>query len=142
MSNHYKYTSRPIRRADNLMSPFVLLCLLLLLPLLYFLLRPPSIPSIPNATPNLPLIGNALSYGIDPIKFLSSQKARHGDIFLVNLAIIRIVFFLGPEGSNTVFRHTEKSGVSLYSALAFLIGESVAKGHSPFVPSSQNTRLC
>jgi hypothetical protein len=101
---------------------------LLFLPILYYLLKPPSIPSIPTATPNLPLVGNAIAYGTNPIEFLKAQRARHGDTFLVNLGIINIVFFLGPEGTNTVLKYTERSGVSMYSALGFLIGGSVVKG--------------
>jgi len=110
------------------MAPAIILISLLILPVLYFLLKPPSIPSVPNATPSLPLIGNAISYGIDPIKFLTSQRAQHGDIFLVDLAIIRIVFFLGPEGTNAILKGSEKSGVSFWAALSFLIGGSVTTG--------------
>jgi sterol 14alpha-demethylase len=102
-----------------------------LLPVLYFLLRPPCIPTIPNATPNFPIIGNAISFGIDPIKFLISQRARHGDVFLVNLAIIRIVFFLGMDGSNAILRGTERSGISFWAAVLFIFGDSAKRGKHP-----------
>jgi len=111
-----------------MLSSWILLPALLLIPLLYWFLRTPSIPSIPTATPHIPLIGNSVSFGIDPVKFLLNQRAKHGDVFLVNLAVIRIVFFLGPDGTNTVLKGTEKGGVSLWAALSFLIGSSVERG--------------
>src|SRR5437762_866106 len=105
----------------SLMTPFnaislFILAFLLLIPILYYFLRTPSIPTVPNATPHYPLIGNSVSYGINPIKFLLDQRTRHGNIFLVDLAVIRIVFFLGPEGTNAILKGTDKSGVSFYAA--------------------------
>lgn len=110
------------------MTAVTTLILLLLLPLLYYLLKPPSIPGIPNATPMLPLIGNAIHFGMDPVKFLVNQRERHGNVFLVNLAIIRIVFFLGPEGTNAILKGTEKGGISFWDALRFVIGGAVDVG--------------
>jgi hypothetical protein len=112
---------------------------LLLIPILYYFLRSPSIPSVPNATPCYPLIGNSVSYGMDPIKFLLDQKARHGNIFLVDLAVIRIVFFLGPDGTNAVLKGTDKSGISFWAAMEFVIGEAIIKGIIP--TSIANGRL-
>jgi len=111
----------------NLISLFIL-ALLLLIPIYYYFLRVPSIPSVPNATPCYPLIGNSVSYGIDPIKFLLNQKARHGNIFLADLAVIRIVFFLGPDGTNAILKGTDKSGISFWAAMEFVVGQAIFKG--------------
>lgn len=108
-------------------SPWVV-ALILLLPVLYYLLKPSSIPSIPNATPRLPLLGNVIFFGINPVKFLKDNRARHGDIFLVDLVVIRIIFCLGPEGTNTVLKGTERAGISLWVALEYVIGGAVKKG--------------
>src|SRR5271167_2058306 len=105
-----------------------LILALLLLALTYYLLAPASLPGIPNATPCLPIVGNAIHFGIDPVKFLKTQRARHGDIVLVNLAIIKIIFFLGPEGTNAILKGTEKNGISFWDALKFVIGGAVNKG--------------
>ena len=115
---------------DKLMAGYFwcLSTAIVLVPLVLYFVRP-SRSSIPNATPQLPLTGNAVSYGIDPVKFLAGQRARHGDVFRVNLVIIRIVFLLGPEGTNALLKGTEKSGISFYSALSFLIGSAVDKGN-------------
>jgi hypothetical protein len=99
-----------------------------LIPLLYYLLKPFKIASIPNATPNFPLIGNSISFGMDPIAYLLSQRARHGDIFLVNLAVFKVVFFLGPEGTNAIFKGTDRGGISFLAAMTFLIGPPLEKG--------------
>jgi hypothetical protein len=106
--------------------PFIVLALGLV-PLIYYL-RPFKIPSIPNATPDLPLIGNTISFGLDPISFLQSQRARHGDIFLVNMSIFKVVFFLGPEGTNAIFKGTDRGGISFLAAMTFIFGHSLKKG--------------
>jgi sterol 14alpha-demethylase len=91
---------------------------------LYFRVKPASIPSIPNATPALPFLGNAIHYGKDPVGYLCSQRARHGDMFLVDLVVLRMVFVLGSEGTNTIFKGTEKSGISMYAAAGEFFSET------------------
>ena len=113
-----------------MLSPWILIPSLLLLPLAYWLGKTPSIPAIPTATPHIPIIGNSVSFGLDPVKFLVTQRAKHGDIFFVNLVIIRIVFFLGPEGTNAILKGTEKGGVSLWAALTYIFGSAVERGNS------------
>lgn len=110
---------------------------LLLIPVLYYLLKPPSVTSIPTATPHFPLIGNAISFGLDPIKFLIAQRARHGDIVLVNLAVFRIVFLLGPDGNNTISKGTEKSGISFWAAVVDTFGPTTARGVSCFLKANR-----
>ena len=114
----------------NAASLFILV-LLVLIPILHYFLKAPFIPSVPNATPRYPLIGNSISYGMDPIKFLLDQRARHGDIFLADLSVIRIVFFLGSEGTNAILKGTDKSGISFWAAMEFVIGEAIVKGIQP-----------
>jgi len=106
----------------------LLLLSLFLLPLLYFILKPSSLPNIPHATPSLPLIGNAIFYGLNPVGFLTQQRAQHGDIVLVNLGLIKVVFFLGPEGVNAILKGTEKAGISFWDALTILLGDVVKEG--------------
>lgn len=119
-------------------TSMLIVILLLLIPILYYLLKPPCIPSIPTATPHIPVIGNAVSFGLDPVKFLLDQQTRHGDIFLVDLAVIRIVFFLGPEGTNAIVKGTDKSGIGFYAALSFLIGAIIDKGTYPHCKNSKH----
>jgi hypothetical protein len=95
-----------------------------ILAVLYLNTRPISIPSIPNATPALPFFGNSISFRNDPVRFLQSQRALHGNIFLVDLLALRIVFVLGPEGTNAIFKGTEDSGISMYAAASEFFSET------------------
>ena len=87
-------------------------------------MKPASIPSIPNASSTLSVLGNSLSFAKDPVAFLQSQRDRLGDVFLVDLMMLRIVFFLGPEGSNSIFKGTEDSGLSMYAAVGECFSET------------------
>ncbi|KIP08304.1 hypothetical protein PHLGIDRAFT_127124 [Phlebiopsis gigantea 11061_1 CR5-6] len=49
----------------------------------------------------------AAEYGKDPVEFLRKTRERLGDIFCVDLLMLRIVFFLGSEGNKTVLRAAE-----------------------------------
>ena len=94
------------------------------LAVLYLRSKPVSISSIPNATPTWPILGNSIFFGKDPVKYLQSQRDIHGNVFLVDLFVLRMVFVLGPEANNTVFKGTEKSGMSLYAAAGEFFSET------------------
>lgn len=107
-------------------------CLVILISVIWSL-KPISIPSIPNATPALPILGNAIPYRNDPVGYLQSQRALHGDIFHVNLIVLRIVFFLGPQGTNAIFRGSERSGISLWAAAGDIFSETAKYRTLPLV---------
>ena len=113
------------------MHHFILLAIALLIPLLFYPLKPSSIPSIPEASPNFPLIGNSISFGLDPIKFLQTQRTRHGDIFFVNLGIFKVIFFLGPEGTNAIYKGTDLGRISFLAAMTYLRSPPFEKGTVP-----------
>jgi len=104
---------------------------ILALYLAYCFLKHPCIPSLPNATPRIPILGNALWFRRDPVQYLISQRARLGDIFLVDLGVIQVVFFLGLDGVNAVFKGMEKSGISLFAAMGYVFGKSFTNGNPP-----------
>jgi len=87
--------------------------------------------SIPSATPKLPLIGNAKSFRASPVQYLLSQRAIHGDVFTLHLGFINIVFFLGPEGTNAILSGTERTGISLFSAVTYFFGTPFERGTIP-----------
>lgn len=102
------------------------LSILLLAPIIMvWFWTPPKVGTIPTASGHLPLLGNSISYGIDPIAFLKSKRAEHGDVFLVNLAVIRIVFLLGPEATNRFFKGTEQQGISFVSVWEYIFGRRI-----------------
>ena len=122
----YIFQSHGQRPKRSLMS-FFLVVIILSLPIVYYLIKTPSIPSIPNATPHLPILGNALAFIKDPVQYLIDQRALHGDVFLLNLGFVKFVYFLGPEGSNAIFRGTERSGLSQFDTLTLLLGAGAKK---------------
>ena len=106
------------------MWPLLSFVIILLLIVLYLETRPKSVPSIPKATPSFPILGNSISFQKDPVRYLQSQWALHGNIFLVDLMVLRIIFVLGPEGTNSIFKGTEGSGISLYAAAGEFFSET------------------
>jgi len=112
----------------TLVSSLVLGAILISLPFLVYYFRKPSVRGISNASPWYPLIGNSAHWGMDPIKFLLEQRAKLGNVFLVDLAVIRVVFFLGPEGTNAILKGTDSSGIGFWAAMDFVIGEAIKKG--------------
>ncbi|KAI0805365.1 cytochrome P450 [Xylaria sp. FL0064] len=50
----------------------------------------------------LPLVGNAIEYGTDPLNFYRRCRAKHGDIFTFVLLGKRLTVCLGPEGNEFV----------------------------------------
>jgi hypothetical protein len=106
----------------------VLISLVLALIPLTLYLSKPSIPSIPNATPHFPLIGNSVHFAINPVKYLLEQRAKHGDVFLVDLGVFKVVFFLGPEGTNAIFKGTDRGGIGFLAAMTFIFGQPLIKG--------------
>jgi hypothetical protein len=112
----------PSTDITTMLSPVVLLVVLLVLPAVY-LLTPPKAGTIPLASGRLPLIGHGLAYGTNPITFLTRQRAQHGNIFLVDLSIIKPIFLLGPEANNLFFGATEKKGLSFYAIFEFMFGK-------------------
>jgi hypothetical protein len=95
---------------------------------LHFLINGPVVHGIPRATPSLPLVGSAPWYRQAPVQFLQAQRQKHGDVVLVNLGVLRVVFFLSPQGTNALLKGTEKSGISLPETVNYLFGEPFRKG--------------
>ena len=112
-------------------SLFVIPAILLLIPLIYWVFQMPKIGTVPTASGHLPLIGNSVSYGIDPISFLKSKRAEHGDVFMVNFAIVKVVFLLGPEATNQFFQGTEQKGISFWSVIGYIFGPKAQKCNPP-----------
>ena len=103
------------------------ICIVLSFVIFLYACRQPTL-SIPNATPALPIVGNAPFFRTDAIQFLKSQRLLHGDNFLVDLGVMRLAFFLGIEGTNAVTRGAEASGISLYNATSLFLGKTFENG--------------
>ncbi|KAL1919848.1 uncharacterized protein VTP21DRAFT_1779 [Calcarisporiella thermophila] len=50
----------------------------------------------------VPFFGNMISFGMDPIKFLSDCQAKYGEVFTFIMFGRRMTYFMGPDGNNFV----------------------------------------
>ncbi|KAF9785663.1 Sterol 14-alpha demethylase [Fusarium sp. DS 682] len=67
----------------------------------------------------LPLIGNSISYGIDPPKFFAKCREKHGDIFTFVLLGKEITVYLGIDGNDFILngKHKDLSADEIYGPL-------------------------
>lgn len=67
----------------------------------------------------LPVIGSAITYGMDPYKFFFDCRTKYGDVFTFVLFGRHITVALGPKGSNLVFngRLNQVSAEEAYTSL-------------------------
>lgn len=54
---------------------------------------------IPWAKSTMPWLGNAIEWGAGPLQFLLKQKHLVGEVFRVNLVLMKITFVIGPRVS-------------------------------------------
>ncbi|KAI8928207.1 cytochrome P450 [Entophlyctis helioformis] len=57
-------------------------------------------PMVPHT---IPFLGNAIAYGIDPVKFLQENQAKYGDCFTFLMMGRKMTFCLGTDGNHFVF---------------------------------------
>jgi hypothetical protein len=60
----------------------------------------------------------------------NSYSPNASDVILVNLAVFKVVFFLGAEGANAIFKGTDHGGISFLAAMIHVIGPPLEKGKS------------
>ncbi|KAJ2999619.1 Lanosterol 14-alpha-demethylase [Globomyces sp. JEL0801] len=61
-------------------------------------------PNLPPMVPyTIPLVGSAIQYGINPIKFLEGCREKYGDCFTFLMFGRKLTFCLGSEGNYFVF---------------------------------------
>ncbi|KAI9005243.1 cytochrome P450 [Gaertneriomyces semiglobifer] len=58
---------------------------------------PPHHPSV------IPFVGEAASFGVDPVKFLEECKAKYGNTFTFTMMGRKMTFCLGPDGNHFFF---------------------------------------
>ena len=129
-TNNYDYGAL----SEMLASVCLFVFSLSLAVLLHYLTKGPTISNVPESTPSLPLLGSGPWYRQDPVAFLVSQRQRHGDIVLVNLGVLRVLFFLSPEGTNALLKGTERTGVSLPATVSYLFGKPLQRGITHSLP--------
>ena len=92
------------------------------------LVLPQSKSNPPVVFHSLPVVGSAISYGMDPYRFFFECRKKYGDVFTFVLFGRRVTVALGPKGSNLVFngRLNQVSAEEAYSSLTTpVFGHSV-----------------
>lgn len=86
-------------------------------------------PAIPTAGEGsiLERLSVPVQYGMDPVGFLARQRAKLGDVFCVDLFLLKFVVFLGPEGNRSILRASEKE-LSFWEMIKTLLGPGTASG--------------
>lgn len=68
---------------------------LLVIPLVAWFYLHPS--AIAWTRTSIPIVGSALAYAADPVAFLLDQREQLGDVFRVDLLVVRVTVLLGPS---------------------------------------------
>lgn len=108
------------------MSPLTLTLLLVsLIVLLIRAIRPPL--KVPYATASIPIVGPAIRFGINPVRYLQEQRKIHGDIFCVDLLIIRITFNISTA-ANVQFTRKAEADLGFWKVAEERMGPRVKLG--------------
>ncbi|KAL5486133.1 ERG11_2 [Sanghuangporus weigelae] len=75
---------------------------IVLLNVLWQVIKPKDPSKPPEVFHWLPIIGSAIQYGNDPIKFFLKCREKYGDVFTFVLFGRKMVVALGPKGNNFV----------------------------------------
>lgn len=51
----------------------------------------------PVASTNIPIFGSAIAFGVRGLEFLKESRKKYGNVFVVDLLILRFHFVLGPK---------------------------------------------
>jgi sterol 14alpha-demethylase len=82
-------------------QPITLLALAMTLIVAYRLLSPASGTNVPWAKTSIPFLGGAIGYGKHPVNFLVEQRQKVGDVFRINLLVMKMTFVIGSKVSRS-----------------------------------------
>lgn len=89
-------------------------------------------------SPNIPYAGEGsiserlqvpVEYAKDPVEFLRKTRQQLGDVFAVDLFVVKFVFFLGPQNTRTILRAPEDE-LSFWDQVEWALGPRLAKSES------------
>lgn len=87
-----------LERLNPYLSPVGILVLALIFTRLYWTRKPTNI--APWAKSAHPLLGHVPRYAADPIRFLCEQRKLLGDVFRVDLLVLKITFVISSDVLN------------------------------------------
>lgn len=131
---------KPTHRHLAMLYPAILAGIIALVWLSYR--RRSSKTAIPWTTTDVPLLGSAQSYAADPVRFLLEQKAKLGDIFRVDLLVLRVTFLIGPKVRTLVkLEETPFTTTSVFSLVESMASEGDQRGASQLLASDIDNAL-
>ncbi|KAJ9114769.1 hypothetical protein QFC22_005645 [Naganishia vaughanmartiniae] len=65
------------------------------------------------------LLGHVPAYLADPVKLLCEQRKLVGDVFRVDLLILKITFVIGADWNRWLLAEVQEANVSMYKAISF-----------------------
>ncbi|PAV18547.1 cytochrome P450 [Pyrrhoderma noxium] len=66
-----------------------------------------------------------VEYGKDPVQFLINARKKLGDVFCVDLFVVKIVFYLGVEGNKMILKAPEQS-ISFVDQIKWALGPTMS----------------
>jgi sterol 14-demethylase len=93
----------------------------------------------PELAGGLPILGHALEFNRNPVRFLLRARKRHGDIFSFLLAGSRVAVLTGPRANEAFFRASDDqlSARDAYQFTVPIFGKDIAYATSPQRMSEQ-----
>ncbi|KAI8994750.1 lanosterol 14-alpha demethylase [Pilobolus umbonatus] len=113
---------------DLLLKSIILMGLYWLFHLVIQWIRPKDPKEPPTIFSWLPVMGNAVEFGKDPIVFLESCQKKYGDVFTFQLLNKRVTACLGPDGNQFVFnaKHNMATAADAYNHMTkYVFGENI-----------------
>ncbi|GAA5799206.1 cytochrome P450 [Helicostylum pulchrum] len=96
--------------------------------LLSQLVIPKDAKVVPTVFSWVPVMGNAVEFGKDPIQFLKSCQKKYGDVFTFQLVNKKVTACLGPDGNQFVFnaRQNVASAAAAYNDMTkYVFGRDI-----------------
>ena len=95
--------------------------------------------TVPALAGGLPWLGNAATFGRNPVAFLENGRRRHGDIFRFKLCGRDVYALLSPRGHEVFFRAPDDqlSAREAYRFTVPIFGPGVAYAVSPELMDEQ-----
>lgn len=108
--------------------------IVVVLTVLYKVMKPKRHPKAPpNVNVGLPLIGNFIEFGKNPVAFATECKKKYGTVFTVPMMHKNLTFVMGPEASTPFYKlgDEQMSQPEVYSFMTPVFGKGVIYDAEP-----------
>lgn len=106
---------------------------------------------LPPGDFGLPIIGETIDFGRDPVQFVAERRARYGDIFRTNIILAKTVFLTDADANAWIFGGEDKYLQNKWNvnarqllgaqSTALLTGEAHARRRRQLMPHFRHSAL-